>query len=178
MPVYLTWQLLGDMYRNDGKPWLSYLCESSNSLIPEESFWRQSNAIFVIDEAQLSYQDTLFWVECIKTQKNSSSGPHFVLFSSFGSASRTVLKIPGSSSIDLHSYQRVSLFPDANGAHDVSLYSTIEECKDLCESLTRNRGFGVAGDVFRYLFTLTSGHAGLFHGLLKTLLGKKASTCI
>jgi hypothetical protein len=178
IPIHITWQLHWNMYKNVGKRWLSHLCEYSNGLIPEESFWWQDKAIFVIDEAQLSYQDTLFWMECIKVQNNNSSGPHFVLFSSFGSASSTILKIPGSSPIDLHPYQRISLFPDANDTHDVSLCFTYEECKDLCKSLTRNRGFGVAEDVLRRLFILTNGHPGLFHGLFKALLDRKASACI
>jgi hypothetical protein len=171
-PIYITWELPGSEGRSEGKHWLSYLCEKGS--IPEESFWHQHNAIFVLDEAQLSYQETSFWVECIKSQKDNDSGPRFVLFSSFGSASHIALKIRGSSPIDLHPNQRVSLFPGPNG---VSLYFTFKECEDLSKSMTLNRGFNVAEDVLQHLFTLTNGHPGLFHGLFKALIDREASAC-
>jgi hypothetical protein len=171
IPIYITWKLLGNSDRSKTH-WLSYLCD--NNLISEESFWHQHKVIFVVDEAQLSYQETSFWVECIKSQKNNSCGPRFVLFSSFGSASHIVLKIPGSSPIDLDPNQRVSLFP---GPHGVSLYFTFEECKDLCKSMTRDRGFSVHEDVLQHLFTLTNGHPGLFHGIFKALIDREASAC-
>ncbi|KAN0076575.1 hypothetical protein V8E54_006717 [Elaphomyces granulatus] len=58
IPIYITWQLPGSEHRSDGMNWLSYLCKKG--LIPEGSFWHQHKTIFILDEAKLSYQETLF----------------------------------------------------------------------------------------------------------------------
>jgi hypothetical protein len=138
------------------------------------SLWKRLNSwgIFLAStqgylrpwRSQLGYQETSFLLECIKAQKNNSSGPHFVLFSSFAQDfAYRLASVPACIIV--------------SRSHDVSLYFTFEECKGLCKSLTRDRGFSIPEDILRHLFTLTNGHPGLFHGLFKALLDRKASAC-
>ena len=150
------------------------ISECSNGLISEQSFWQQDNAVFIIDGAQLSYADTLFWIECIKGQKDNSAGPFLILFSSFGSPTAKVLKIEGSAPVDLSPNQRVSLLPRVDDTTGLSLCFDLNEVEDLCSSIIGNR-FNVDREVLQYLFVLTNGHPGLTLGLLKTLFEREVS---
>jgi len=138
----MTWELPETLPGTEirrKRNWCSYLSESSKGLISEQSFWQQDKAVFIIDEAQLSYDDTLFWLECVKGQKDNSSGPFLILFSSFGSPTATVLKIKGSAPVDHSPRQRVSLLPQVDGATDLSLCFDFNEVEDLCSSMIGNR---------------------------------------
>jgi len=101
----------------------------------------------------------------LKGQKDNSSGPFLILFSSFGSPTTTVPKIKGSAPVDLSPRQRVSLLPQVDGATDLSLCFDFNEVEDLCSSMIGNR-FNVDLEVRQYLFVLTNGHPGLTCGLL------------
>ena len=92
-------------------------------------------------------------------------GPFFILFSSYGSASNIVLRIEGSAPIDLNPGQQVPLTPQPNWPHDITLCSTVEELKGMCQKGARIRGATVSADVVLHLFTLTNGHPGLCHAV-------------
>ena len=75
--------------------------QSSNFLCLEKPF------LFIIDEAQPSCEDDDFWLSCVKEQAGDTPSPniYLALFSFYGSASATVLQIPGSSPIQLKERQ-------------------------------------------------------------------------
>ena len=163
--------------------WDKFLCSHSNDYPVEQrvdsrNLLSRSNLVIVIDEAQLSYakNDQSIWVECLKTQSQSESGPYFVLFSSFGSATNTALEIAGSAPITLERVQRVSLIPQPDWPHDISLCFTPEEVQDLCSRMVGNRNFTVAPDVLEHLFIQTNGHPGLTRALLRYLFELPVST--
>jgi hypothetical protein len=146
---------------------MEFLCNSSSGRIQLKEFWNLGSVIFVIDEAQLSYLDELFWIECIKEQKTRTSGPHFVLLSSFGSSSPTVLRIKGSAPIDLS-----SLLPQVDSATDISLCLNFEEVQDLRSAMIGTRTFKVDESILKHRFTLTNGHPGLTRALLKSFFDR------
>lgn len=111
-------------------------------------------------------------MECIKSQKQETPGPHIILSSSFGSPSCIALRIEGSAPIDLSLQQRVSLLPMTDGVSNLGVYFTYEEVKDVCYAMIANKAFRVHEDVLKYLFTLTNGHPGLTHGLLACLFDR------
>lgn len=66
--------------------------------------------VFLIDEAQQSYQDSKLWLGIIKTQSFWRSGPKICLFSSYGSPTTGPTKYPhGSTPIHFGAGQRVSI---------------------------------------------------------------------
>jgi hypothetical protein len=172
--VYVTWQLYGS-YMRQKQRWKEFLCTWSRGHIQPENFWTNNNVIYIIDEAQLSYEDELFWVECIKTQKDKLVGPYFVLFSLYGSALSIVLEIKGSAPVDLIKEQRVPLTPQPGWPHDITLCFTVEELRNMCQRMIGQRGFTVDADVLEHLFILTNGHPGLARGLLVSLLDREVS---
>ncbi|KAF8540070.1 hypothetical protein BDD12DRAFT_835165 [Trichophaea hybrida] len=170
--VYVTWQLHGSPTRQR-QEWTEFLCSRSGGHIQPEKFWANENVIYIIDEAQLSYEDELFWIECIKMRKDRSVGPYFVLFSSYGSASSIVLEIKGSAPVDLRTEQCVPLTPQPDWPHDITLCFTAEELRDMCQRIVGQRGFTVDADVLEHLFILTNGHPGLAQGLFLSLLDRE-----
>jgi hypothetical protein len=134
----------------------------------------RSDVIIIIDEAHLSYasNDQTIWIECIKNQVQATVGPHFALFSEFGSASTTALEFAGSSPVLLQSSQNVSLIPYPDSPHEISLFFTPGEVIDLSKRLIGNRNFSLGLDALLHLFIQTGGHAGLTHGLLRSLFDR------
>jgi hypothetical protein len=171
-PVYVTWELHGTGGRGKAT-WLDFLCQTSGGLASPAGFGDSHNIIFIIDEAQLSYKDPKFWMECIKSQKQATTGPYIILFSPFGSPSSIALRIDGSAPIDLSPQQRVSLLPSTDGVSNIGVCFTFEEVKDVCSAMTGDRTFRVCEDILRHLFTLTNGHPGLTHSLLQCLFERE-----
>jgi hypothetical protein len=137
----------------------------------------RSDIIIIIDEAQISYayDDQAIWIECIKNQAHATFGPHFVLFSEFGSASNITLEILGSSPVTLESSQRVPLIVHPDSPHEISLYFTSEEIMELSRRLIGERNFSINQDALNHLFIQTSGHPGLTDGLLRILFDRPVS---
>jgi hypothetical protein len=183
-PIFITWRLYGTADRGNAS-WMNFLCKFSGGLVKQKTFYDSKDVIFIIDEAQLSYKDKPFWVDCLKSWKDyissredEKSGPYFVLFSSFGSPSSITLEIDGSSPVDLAHNQRVSLLPATDGVPGLGVCFTFEEVKDVCSALIAHRNFTVHEDVLKYLFELANGHAGLTRGLLNSLFEREVSIYI
>jgi hypothetical protein len=151
------------------------MCIKSLGHIRPLEIMSRSDLLIIVDEAQSSYAETDFWLECIKNRLDETDGPLIILFSSFGSASSTVLQVSGSAPITLEAEQRVSLTPLPNWPHDIGLCFTPEEVRDLCWKLIGERNFTVHPDVLERLFVLTDGHPGLTKGLLRSLFERKVS---
>lgn len=100
---------------------------------------------------------------------NNSSGPHFALFLSFESACPYTIQDSGLFAVDLHPYQRVSLFPDASGAHEASLLKS--------ERIFVNHWLAAAAlasvKSLRHLFILTNGPLRYSMGFSKFFLTKR-----
>ena len=131
---------------------------------------------FIIDEAQLSYEDVDFWLSCVKEQAGDTPGPNLYLaLSSYGSASATVLQIPGSSPIQLKERQRVSLTVQPGWPHELALYFSLEEMQDLTKRMIDGRSFTVRTDVLNTLSLHTNSHPGLTKALLCSLFDHPVS---
>lgn len=135
-------------------------------------FFTRKDVVLIVDEAQLSYVQTDFWMECIKTQSLATEGPCIVLFSSYGSADSVALRIEGSAPITLEPCQRVSLVWQYKQPHDVNLCFTLEEFQDVCARHTLGQ-FTIDDDVKDRIYDITSGHPGLTHGILSAMLDLK-----
>jgi len=175
--LHVTWIPIKDRTVPE-KVWVDFICRHSRGRVDPQNFMARSDVIVIIDEAQLSYasNDQGIWIECIKNQSQTTVGPYFALFSSFGSASSTTLEIVGSAPVTLEKRQRVSLIPQPNWPHDISLCFTPEEVQDLCERLIGNRNFTVEPDALEHLFVQTNGHPGLTDALLRSLFDRRVST--
>jgi len=171
-PVYFQWQLYGEGTREKAS-WLRFLCANSEGIVDEETFNKSNNVIVMVDEAQLSYKDNSFWLECVKELRQRTFGPFLILFSSFGSPTATALQIEGSAPIELLPRQRVSLLRQIGSTTDLSLCFNFNEAEDMCSSVIGNRSFKVDKEVLRYLFILTNGHPGLTYGLLKAFFERE-----
>jgi hypothetical protein len=138
----------------------------------------RSDVIVIINEAHLSYarKDQSMWIECIKNQAHIKAGPRFALFSSFGSATNTVLWIPGSSPVTSERRQRVSLIQQPNWPHQVSLFFNAGEVIDLSKRIIGNRKFSLDSDSLEHLFIQAEGHPGLTHALIRNLFGRPVSS--
>ena len=173
--LHVTWVPIGARAPSE-RHWENFLCNHSNNYpldqrVKPGSLRSRSDLVIVIDEAQLSYSknDQRIWVECLKNQSQSTFGPHFALFSSFGSASDTAITIEGSAPVTLEKIQRVSLIPQPGWPHDISLCFTRDEVRDLGHRMARDRGFNIDSDVLEHLFIQANGHPGLTAALLRSL---------
>ena len=174
--VYVTWQLFGGSRRR-GLEWLEFLCSWSKGRIQPEDFAESRNIIYIINKAQLSYADEMFWMECIKTYKGGNmGGPFFILFSSYRSGSNIVFEIEGSAPVDLNPGQQVPLIPQPNWPHGITFCFTVEELEEMCQKSARIRGATVSADVVLHLFTPTNGHPGLCDALPSNMLNREANS--
>ncbi|WEW56806.1 hypothetical protein PRK78_002261 [Emydomyces testavorans] len=164
-PVFITWQL-------PENPQVGYdnhlRVLSSGRTGPDLLI--QNDLVLIIDEAQLSYNHIDFWMTFVKRQVGNGVGPYIILFSSYGSADSTVMSILGSAPVTLEHFQRVSLTPQPDSPHKLSLCFNDEEFDDLCLRFTNGGEFTISDMVRDYIFQLTNGHPGLCHGLLQSML--------
>ena len=136
--------------------------------------WHCYRAWLLLDEAQESHWDSVFWAEFFKSIELALDGLCVVIFSSYGSPGsthrsilRAHIKIPMIFSpgmvISLHP-TIMERFPDSN---PVGLLFTEEETVDV---ITRRiAGLGcqeLSQDLKRVLFAVTAGHPGALISLL------------
>ena len=177
--IYMNWSDPPDDLRQPR--WVYHICSFGNfETVSRFSFLDRSDVIVIIDEAQLSYSNIPFWIECIKRQASNTVGPHFAMFSSYGSASTTAVIVPGSSPITLEPLQKVSLTIQPRSGHDIALCFSIDEVKDVCRRFSSDSAgvprFQFHPDVVEHLYMLTNGHPGLITGLLQTIIELEVST--
>jgi hypothetical protein len=128
---------------------------------------RNTNIIFIFDEAQQSYHDSNLWLGIIKTQSGSRAGPKFCIFSSYGSPTTGPTKYPiGSTPVHFGATQRVSI--TATSFVGVCLFYSEEEFEDVvskaCTNPTRKLALDPAAR--EYLYSITNGHPGATDALL------------
>lgn len=133
---------------------------------------RHDNLIFIIDEAQVTYVDTLLWYTAIKTRIGLFSGPSFCLFSSYGSPNTGApsFNYPVATTPPiLRKEQRVSLtIPAGSQMPKISLFYTTSEFKDVIARFCQQPSvdFTLAEDLQNHLYSFTDGHPGIVHALL------------
>lgn len=135
-------------------------------------FSGQNNDInFIIDEAQVTYDDFHLWYTVIKSPLGLWSGPRFCLFSSYGSpttGSPDYLAL--STPPILCRQQRVSLITPPNSDEvDFVFFTACLNFKDVVSRFCRNPSveFTLVEEVQDYIFDLTNGHPGMVSATLK-----------
>lgn len=127
----------------------------------------ENTSVSIIDEAQMSYSDTAFWLSILKTQSGRGLGPRFCLFSSYGSPS-TGVPNPNMNATPLNfgPLQRVSLVPSTS---PIGLFYTEAEFLDVIVRQSQVPGrskFSLDDDAQAYIYSITNGHPGAVKGLL------------
>jgi hypothetical protein len=132
--------------------------------------------MWILDEAQLSYDDGDIWGSFIKNQHGRyGNGPRICVFSSYGSPSTAIEELsfgPGSPPIHLGPGQRVSIAPSRiQGAPPISLFYTREEYDDVVSRICNDYECPIRLHLHavEYIFSLTSGHPGAVEGILSML---------
>ena len=177
--IYMSWSDPPDNLRHPR--WIYHICSFIGfEVVSPVDFMARSDVIVIIDEAQLSYSNIPFWLECVKNQAAKNTvGPRFVMFASYGSASTHAFTLLGSS-ITLEPQQRVSLTIQPQSGHDFALCFSIDEVEDVCRRFSSDSAgvprFQFHPDVVEHLYMLTNGHPGLITGLLRTIIELDIST--
>ncbi|KAH1426977.1 hypothetical protein KXX64_004267 [Aspergillus fumigatus] len=134
--------------------------------------------ILIIDEAQRSYSDTLFWNSIIKPRlSHEGLDISFSLFCCYGSP---LTGVDMELDTDIRAFtpahfklaQRVTLTPQSHpSSPPIGLFFTRSEFTDAAQRLTANsrlqEKFTLRPDAEDYLFSLTNGHPGGLSSVLK-----------
>jgi hypothetical protein len=82
--IYMTWSDPPDNLRHPR--WNYHMCSFSGlGTVSPEDFMARSDVLVIIDEAQLSYSNRTFWLECVKNQAaNTFSNVRFIWFGKHG----------------------------------------------------------------------------------------------
>jgi len=129
-----------------------------------------ANVVFILDEAQQSYDNSDLWSGIIKTQSGRQSGLRICLFSSYGSPSTGPTQYPPRSTpLQFGPSQRISITASRfveNGR--VCLFYNREEFEDVvsrkCSHPTNK--FELDSAARDYLYSITNGHPGATDALL------------
>lgn len=168
--VFITWAVLGEHGRKSNMNYQDFIvAESSGRLVHSDFLMPRAPILIIIDEAQLSYDESRFWLEFIKKQATDYRTPELrvILFSSWGSASEDVLTFQGSAPITLLETQRVESIEQSGWPHRMALAFSFEEAEELVARFLPNSW--VSPEVARELVRLSNGHPGVTHGLLKCI---------
>ena len=162
-----------DWLRND-KDTVGFLVRQCHLLghnVQRAEFLNETNddLIFILDEAQVTYDDSFFWYSVIKERLSATSGPRFCLFTSYGSPSTgSPDYLKTTTPAILKREQRVSLIvPDNHVKHDLCLFYKHEEYEDAVKRLTDTTDFTIGEDVESYIFEQTNGHPGISGAMLR-----------
>ncbi|KAL4928198.1 uncharacterized protein BDV17DRAFT_282179 [Aspergillus undulatus] len=137
----------------------------------ELGFW-ELNFIFIIDEAQSSYNDSSFWLGVIKTRHGCSTGPRLCLFASYGSPTTGAppYQYPFQTTpVHLGPAQRVGITRShLSGSPDVCLFYDEAEFRDAVDRICARPSvaFNLDDDARDYLWTITNGHPGAVNALV------------
>lgn len=170
MPVVL---LTGWHNVIDRKAHLISQCEACGYSGIERTTLLKADVVFILDEAQQSYNDIGLWLGIIKTQSGKSGGPKFCLFTSYGSPSTGSTKYPPASTpVHFGASQRISITSSSfaeNGG--VCLFYSKEEFEDVVSRLCSNPigKFALDPAACKYLFSITNGHPGATDALVKLI---------
>jgi hypothetical protein len=173
--VFLTWQLVGDAWRGK-RDYKEFICSLSEHTMIEADFTAPRNPILIIlDEAQLSYEDSNFWIEFVKIQASPARTPNLraVLFSSWGSASSKVLNIRGSVPVVLSDAQRVELITQPGWPHNLALCFDFKDVEDIGARMSQEFRSNLDRDIIEYVLRMSNGHPGVTMGLFISLFNSQ-----
>ena len=159
-PVFVYW------LRRQSRDTLSY----QTYLKQEKSLWQERNAkrrphkedartVYLIDEAQGSYEEESFWNTDLKG-KDTRSRPLFILICLYGATGLSQLREPNvqSQASQVDAFQRIELRPAIPGQPQL-LFRLKESTTVITKWATQNR-FTLEDGVFDYLHAATDGHPG------------------
>jgi hypothetical protein len=144
-------------------------CPNSYEWLAKEGWHFEEKAVLIVDEAQGSYWDTIFWND--NKAINSSTPYRVITFASFGSAGYNVDNedTPGIAPI-----QTVSLTPpDTGDGIRVGLLLSQEEFSDFV--VHRFAGHRFDTSMTNSIFDFTNGHVGACADLLAWIQGHDVS---
>lgn len=158
-----AWSKLNEMLRTKFNPSKDYLAPGT---------------IIIIDEAQRTYTDVLFWNSIIKPRLSQEGlDINFCLFCCYGSPSSGVDREFG---VDISAFtpaqfrpaQCVTLTPQSHrSSPQIGLFFTRTEFPDAAQRLIANtffqEKFTLSADAEEYLFSLTNGHPGGLNSVLR-----------
>lgn len=133
-----------------------------------------ADIVWIIDEAQMSYDDDALWLGFIKFQHGRSSwGPRICVFSSYGSPTGGPQDFSvGSPLAYLGVQQRISITPSRiQGSPSIALFYSHVEFDDVLHRICNDykSPLPLDPDAADYIFSLTSGHPGAVNGILSML---------
>lgn len=159
-PVFIHWQTQSQRKQ---LPYKDYL-------VREKLSWRKSNAkerpcnpnaqtLYLIDEAQQSYEDTEFWARELKNRRTKSQ-PMFVLVCLYGAdvsfgRSPTIESL----SLTINPVQHVALRPSVT--NNPYILFTLEETTVVVQKWAMGNNYEVAEGLYDYLQVATDGHPGM-----------------
>ncbi|KAK2813210.1 hypothetical protein FQN50_000888 [Emmonsiellopsis sp. PD_5] len=148
-----------------------YRSKYGGSFSRDDFLYSSKSPVFIIDEAQESYDDQIFWLAVLKTQSGRGVGPRFCLFSSYGSPSTGLSQLTmRSTPLRFGPAQRISLVPSqAQFSPGIGLFYTKNEFLEVVQKRITIPGrseFSLDGDALEYIFSITNGHPAAVTGLL------------
>ena len=136
----------------------------------EKSIWRERNAecrpcnpkaktLYLIDEAQESYEEKDFWTRELKN-RDTRSQPMFVLVCLYG-ADVSIARLLGveSKSLNINSIQRVELRP--SNTNNPYLLFTLKETATVVQKWAMLNKYQLESGIYEYLHAATDGHPGM-----------------
>ena len=165
----------------DPHEFLAQLCELAGITgVNSSNILSRDDIIFIVDEAQSSYGDNLFWLQIVKYQSDRHCGPKICLFASYGNpitgspttgqpntGHETVQ--PRFTPVKLGPSQRVSLTVSKIATTpNVCLFYNQEEFDDVLKRLCSRSWStcGLSSDAGSYLYSITDGHPGAVSSLM------------
>ena len=161
----------------DPHEFLAQLCELAGITgVNSSNILSRDDIIFIVDEAQSSYGDNLFWLQIVKYQSDRHCGPKICLFASYGSpiTGSPMMGGPntGHQTVPSHSTP-VRLGPSLTVSKiattpNVCLFYNQEEFDDVLKRLC-SRSWSTCGfssDAGSYLYSITDGHPGAVSSLM------------
>ena len=133
-----------------------------------------SNTVILVDEAQMTYNDSALWNTILKKRQSSFLGYNFrlCLFCSYGSPSAgpdQTFFTP----VTLVNKQRISLTPQSQpGSPSIGLFYSKEEFRDVVSRLIKylyKQKFSFDEGALDYIFVLSGGHPGAVESLVNVI---------
>ncbi|KAL9080215.1 MAG: hypothetical protein Q9157_000998 [Trypethelium eluteriae] len=165
-PIYLNWK---NREEREGLPYQQYLEQA-------KVVWEEKNAklrscdpnarrIYLIDEAQDSYEEGEFWTDLVKNH-NTRHQDIFVLVCVYGAHGVSHTRDPNieSQALRMHSLHLIELRPSKPG-HPCMLFK-FEETVVVVDKWAIEHEFQLEDGVHRYLHRATDGHPGMIGMLL------------
>lgn len=132
------------------------------------------NVTIIIDEAQDSYGDVLFWNDFVKSVHGDDTDVRLILFCAYGSPTQG----PISSSMPMTgtpahfgAEQRVGLLPSSGNSEKAGLFFTNAEYRLAIDKLLQHpdKKIPMTADCISLIWQLTLGHPGAVRSVAKSL---------